>query len=219
MKKYIKTLLRENLNIEEVYPPSFDMEYFKSLTSFNKRIKYCQEHLQRISSGSARIVYKIDDQKVLKLARNKKGIAQNEVEISASQDYYLDDIVANVFDFHPDDLWLEMELARKVTKNNFKKFTGYSFEDFSNVLNNDHYRNNPRRFTIDYLSNMDEETIEKIHNDDFYMTIFDYAQNYGIPPGDLTKTNSYGYIKRNGNDDIVLIDYGLDSNVFSTHYS
>ena len=50
------------------------------------------------------------------------------------------------------------------------------------------------------------------------MSIFDYAQNYGIPPGDLTKTNSYGYIKRNGNDDIVLIDYGLDADVFSTHY-
>lgn len=219
MKKYIKTLLRENLNIEEDYPPSFDMEHFKSLTSFNKRIKYCQEHLQRISSGSARIVYKIDDEKVLKLARNKKGIAQNEVEISASQDYYLDDIVAKVFDYHPDDLWLEMELARKVTKNNFKKFTGYSFEDFSNVLNNDHYRNNPRRFSMNYLSNMDEETIEQIHNDEFYMTIFDYTQNYAIPPGDLTKTSSYGYIKRNGNDDIVLIDYGLDADVFSTHYS
>ncbi len=103
--------------------------------------------------------------------------------------------------------------------NNFKKFTGYSFEDFTNVLNDDHYKNNPRTLSLTHPSNMDEETIKQIHADDFYMAIFDYAQNYGIPIGDLTKTNSYGYVKRNGKDDIVLIDYGLDSNVFKTHYS
>ena len=44
------------------------MKVFKSLPSFAARVRYCNEKLQRISSGSARIVYKIDDEKVLKLA-------------------------------------------------------------------------------------------------------------------------------------------------------
>ena len=47
--------------MKEDYPASFSMEEFKKLTSFAKRIAYCEEHLQRISSGSSRIVYKIDD--------------------------------------------------------------------------------------------------------------------------------------------------------------
>lgn len=46
--------------MDEDYPSSFDMEHFKSLTSFNKRIQYCKENLKRISSGSGRIVYMID---------------------------------------------------------------------------------------------------------------------------------------------------------------
>jgi mRNA-degrading endonuclease RelE of RelBE toxin-antitoxin system len=77
MKEYIKELLRENLL--EDYPTSWSIEEFKKLNSFNARIKYCNQHLTRISSGSSRVVYKIDDEKVLKLAKNKKGLAQNEV--------------------------------------------------------------------------------------------------------------------------------------------
>ena len=65
-------------NMDEAYPTSFNIEEFKQLKSFNQRIQYCEQHLQRISSGSSRIVYKIDDEKVLKLAKNKKGLAQNE---------------------------------------------------------------------------------------------------------------------------------------------
>ena len=52
MKNFIKKLLRENLDevnnhfdilenlLDEDYPSSFDFETFKSLKSFNKRIKY-----------------------------------------------------------------------------------------------------------------------------------------------------------------------------------
>ena len=69
-------------DISEEYPESWNIEDFKKLTSFNARVKYCEEKLRRISSGSSRIVYKIDDQKVLKLAKNKKGIAQNNQEIT-----------------------------------------------------------------------------------------------------------------------------------------
>lgn len=65
------------LNIKEMtYPETFNMEEFKSISRFASRIKYCETHLQRISSGSGRIVYKIDDEKVLKLAKNPKGVAQ-----------------------------------------------------------------------------------------------------------------------------------------------
>lgn len=97
------TLLLENditTPVTEDYPTSFDMDFFKTLPSFNQRIQYCEKYLQRISSGSSRIVYKIDDQKVLKLAKNKKGLAQNETEIDYSSE--LGEIVAKIFEYHPD---------------------------------------------------------------------------------------------------------------------
>ena len=79
MKKIIVTESQYMKIIDEMaYPVSFNMAEFKTLTTFSERIRYCQTRLQRISSGSARIVYKIDNEKVLKLAKNRKGIAQNE---------------------------------------------------------------------------------------------------------------------------------------------
>ena len=49
--------------------------------------------------------------------------------------------------------------------------------------------------------------------------IFDYIGNYGVPTGDLERTNSYGLVKREGQDKIVLIDYGLTHEVYSSYYS
>lgn len=87
MKDYIKKRLSESLThkliesyLEEDYPTNFDLDEFSKLTSFNKRIQYCKERLKRISSGSSRIVYMVDDTKVLKIAKNQKGLAQIEVE-------------------------------------------------------------------------------------------------------------------------------------------
>ena len=86
MKKIIVTEAQYMKIINEMaYPFSFNMDEFKMLKTFAARIKYCQARLQRISSGSSRIVYKIDSEKVLKLAKNRKGIAQNEAE---GGDYY-----------------------------------------------------------------------------------------------------------------------------------
>ena len=57
MKDFIKKKLNENIAYNlietlmgEEYPSTFDMEHFKTLTNFNQRIKYCNEHLTKISS-------------------------------------------------------------------------------------------------------------------------------------------------------------------------
>jgi hypothetical protein len=49
------------------------MDEFKGLITFKDRITYCDNNLKKISSGSGRIVYMIDDIKVLKLSKIVKG--------------------------------------------------------------------------------------------------------------------------------------------------
>ena len=232
MKALIKKLLRESFeqyqdlnedaftflenDLTEDYPSSFDMDEFKSLTSFSARVKYCQEHLQKISSGSSRIVYKIDDEKVLKLAKNKKGLAQNEVEAEYSQYHDIKDIVARVFDVHPDNLWIEMELARKLTKSNFKQITGFNWDDYTNAIHN---------YGVDHTgrghkySDIPKELMEEMWEDEFTYGILSFIGSYGVPTGDLERTSSYGVVKRDGQDSIVMIDYGLTSDVYSSYYS
>ena len=43
------------------------------------------KHLARIGAGSSRVVFVADDQTAIKVAKNKKGLAQNELEIEVSQ--------------------------------------------------------------------------------------------------------------------------------------
>jgi len=61
---------------EMAYPESFSMDTLLSLSSYMKKVWYANTHLQKIASGSSRIAYKIDDEKVLKISKNKKGLAQ-----------------------------------------------------------------------------------------------------------------------------------------------
>jgi hypothetical protein len=223
MKDFIKTRLSESFAFEMVetmlgedYPSNFNIEEFKSLTSFNQRIQYCEQNLQRIASGSSRIVYKVDDEKVLKLAKNKKGLAQNEVEIEYSQYHDIESIVARVFDYHPDYLWVEMELARKVTKSNFKAATGFNWEDYTKALYNYSLEHTGRR---GQRQDIDKELVSAMWEDEFTYEMFSFIGSYDVPVGDLIRTSSYGLVKRDGREDIALIDYGLTSDVYSSYYS
>lgn len=227
MKNFIKQLLRESITdfeinediiemIGEAYPTNFNMDEFKKLNSFNKRIKYCQDNLQRISSGSSRIVYKVDDEKVLKLAKNEKGLAQNEIEIEYGQYYDLEGTVAKIFEFHPDNLWVEMELARKATKPNFQQITGLPFDEFARGVHNYGIESGNNR---GFKYNVDKEFMEKMWENEFSYDILSFIGNYGLPSGDLERISSYGVVNRNGSDSVVLIDYGLTHDVYQSYYS
>jgi hypothetical protein len=39
-----------------------------------------------------------------------------------------------------------------------------------------------------------------------------------VPSGDLMRLSTYGVVKRDGQETIVLIDYGLTDDIYKTHY-
>jgi len=235
MKEFIKKRLKESMEMElieslmdEDYPSSFDREKFKNLRSFAERVRYCEEHLKRISAGSSRIAYVIDNTKVLKLAKNKKGLAQNQTEIQWGKDYYFDSILAHTFDDDENGLWVEMELARKATKANFKQILGYTLEDLSvfvkymyfyNVKINKQLADTYRRM----LDNADDEgnlyNLDFFSEDAFATTLVDFMNATDAPQGDLCKYSSFGVVKRDNHDSIVLIDFGLTGEVYGSYYS
>jgi hypothetical protein len=224
MKDFIKQKLSENLvyeviesYLQEDYPSNFDLEEFSKLTSFKKRIQYCQERLKRISSGSARIVYMVDDTKVLKIAKNEKGLNQNDVEVSYSNYHDIKDITAQVFAYDNNDLWVEMELARKVTPKIFESIVGFSFDDYCEALDKYFERVNPQRART--RSNIDQEKYDAMWENEFIYDIFTFIGAYDTPVGDLKRLNSYGLVKRNGEDTIVLIDYGITWDGLDAYYN
>ena len=191
---------------------------FMNIRSFAGRIKYANEHLSRIGSGTGRIVYDIDGERVLKLAKNTKGVAQNETE--ANIGYYRDTnhIVTEVFDSAEDDTWLIAEEAKKVTEKRIKELTGipslYKLNTFLTIVERD---NKPGD---DPFSNqLTDEEKSFFWENEFATDLADLVVGYNQSIGDMGRPSSYGEVLRDGQPTIVLTDYGLNDEVYNTHYN
>ena len=195
--------LQEIMQVDEMaYPVEFDFEEFRKIGSFAGRIKYAQSKLLgKVGRGSGRAVFRVDDEKVLKVAVNHLGVAQNEAETDwGTQEY---DVVAKVFEFDPENTWLEMEIAKKTTLPRFQEITGVPFRELTQWL-----------FYIDnYNDKMPREQQDKMRGNEFVQNLTMFIQDYGYPiPGDFIKPNTYGEVLRDGRPAIVVIDFGYNSN-------
>ena len=223
MKNFIKSLKRPGNEalIESVlkgyksifesiqYPPDFDVNELKNINNFAARIRYVQSHLKRIGSGSARIVYEIDDKHVLKLAKNKKGIAQNYVESDWGLHRMYGNILPELIEIDEDNLWLIVEKANKITKKEFEKLTGVDFLEFGNTL-----RYELANRESSYVPWSKPEDYEEIIDNEFFHDIIDMSLNFDFPPGDFQKISSYGEIDNNP----VAVDVGLSKDVYKEFY-
>lgn len=213
----IKIKINESL-IEEDYPAEFSMEELKSLKTFKQKADYCAKTLKRLSSGSSRIVYLVDDTKVLKLAKNKKGLEQNRAESNTHiQDY---DCFARVFDSDYDDYWVEMELAQKCTEAKFQSIVGFTLKQIYSAI--EYYHSDVAGIKYNRFTTREGKEIFKQYGDEnellFGLTHFisDY-QLKGI--GDFGQLSSYGIVERNGQPTVVLIDYGLGNRTYDMYFS
>ena len=86
-------------SLNENQESGFSLEELHNLTSYAKKKAYCREHLKRLGTGSSRMVFELNDETVLKLAINKKGLAQNDVEWDMRNEL---SFTAKVFDIDED---------------------------------------------------------------------------------------------------------------------
>ena len=205
---------------EMAYPSSFDFDEFRKCGSFAERVRYCEARLQRIASGSSRIVYQVDNEKVLKLAKNQKGIAQNQVEYRlGTEPYYT--CFAEIYEYDEQGLWIEMEFCKKAKKSDFKAIYGVPFEvlccmiyDQANNFRNVGWKINP---FSDY-ENIVQKVWEGEENDlqMLFMSIQEYIGGEMLSGvGDLCRPSSWGI---NSEGYFTLIDYGLDDDVAKKYY-
>lgn len=200
-------------HLNEEYPQSFNKEEFEKIKSFQGKLNYAVKHLQKIASGSARTVFKIDDQKVLKIAKNKKGLAQNSVESEAYAQNY--EIAARTFDSDRNNFWVEMELAKKVTPTMFRNIVGLSLDRIETFLRHEEHKHGKgNRFfhppmPTDY---------DKIKDNEYAIELLQFMLDYDMPSGDLGRYSSYGMVMRDGKPRIVLVDFGLTQQVWEDFY-
>jgi hypothetical protein len=215
----IKSLIFEQVDLDEGdleeianYPENFSIETLKSLPSFNKKVKYAQEHLGKVGAGSARIVFVADNDTVIKLAKNPKGLAQNDLEIDVGR---IDQgrITTIIKDFDKDSLWVEMERARKAKKSDFPKLIGFGFDEFMESL----YSMSTKLHGSSTLLGNVEIDPEMKENESF-QAIVDLMADYDMTSADITRISSWGVVVRNGQEKLVIVDYGLNRDVWKQFY-
>lgn len=203
--------------LQEAADEHFSLEELSAIQSFRGRFNYCTEHLgKHIGKGSSRATFQIDDEKVLKLAWNEKGLAQNIEE----ERTYNASIFPKVYDYDEDGKWIISEFVLPAKSQDFKHCFGMTFQQFVSFI----MASGKYRFGGRYWNAMPEdEWISYIENNEDLYEFDEYIGNYGnnrfTPIGDMIRLCNYGLTQRNGEPTIVLLDSGLSEDVWDTYYS
>ena len=224
---------------EMAYPTAFSFEELNNLRTYAAKKRYLESHLERISSGSSRIVYRVDDEKVIKLAKNRKGLAQNEVE--ADKNTYPCNAFAKVFECDDNYYWIEMEVARKPLKSEIKKLYGVPFEYITDFIKKT-YKNRGQDIYKHRWITTNSRNFDRFWNDfweaedgnetlffdisqkliDFLVEIDTYFGDnyvYWSDVSDWMRLANWGIVTRNGEEHLVVIDNGLNDDVYDSYYS
>lgn len=208
--------------LNEAAMPEFNLQTLNSIKSFAGKLKYCKQMLgPSFGSGSSRIIFEIDDNKVLKLAKNQKGLAQNEFEEETSR---YGDMVVKVFECADDYSWLIEENCLPAEEEDFEQILGMPFNKYCALVmyNYNKYCQPGNEAEYYSLSPIEcDRWINQLYNQDdggFIPGVLRLMRDYELPCGDLTTITSYGMVKRNGKPQIVVIDSGLSQEIYDTYY-
>lgn len=197
---------------EMAYPSNFDLKTFSQLPTFKQRVEYCKNRLERVGEGTSRIAFRVDDEKVLKIAKNNKGISQNRSEADWSRNNY--DVFAKIFEADTNNYtWIEMELTRRPTSQEFKNLMGISIKDMNDFFYAVESQYNNRMIRWGDKSKGDlilknyvyTEVSEQLYS--LYVYMLD-THSSNIIYGDWASLRNWGIAKRDGEDVCVIIDTG-----------
>ena len=207
---------------EMAYPVGFNMDELNSLPSYGARVRYCAQRLTKIGAGSSRIVFAVDGEKVLKVAKNAKGVAQNKEEGEDWKQTYC--CFARVYDKSDDGIFLEMQAARRAKKSDFKRLTGYDFETMCEWIEytKSLYSRSARMYGGRYKNPLfdSDEWSEYLDDYNVFSGIHAYLCDYQLESvGDFERLSSWGVVSENGEESLAIIDFGLSDEVFTDYYS
>lgn len=211
----------------EARKEGFRVDMLRQLPSFRAKIRYCNQWLgPYMGSGSSRLVYEIDDNVVLKLAKNNKGIAQNEKEYSIKNDNYKSDfnIFPKVFNGSDEEnfQWILAESVVPAEADDFKKATGFPWKIVKQFIVTVFNRYAYRMSRLE--GSLTDEQYEKImeydeENSYFFHELEDYLSNYQVSPvNDYFRIANWGLTLRGNQPYMVILDDGIDDEILDKYY-
>lgn len=212
---------------EAPLPDDWEPQGLGADQSFYNRIEYATERAKQIGSGSARVAFIIPYQgrdTVLKVAKNNKGLAQNNSEVSLMSDGVIvqSGFVIPIIDFddeHDQPHWIQTEKADPVSKSQLVQLLGATrISDIISLANfyardfSKEYMNQGEFRSMQRLSSIPDEKIE--HAMRLAQFFSDLKTSYDVELGDLTCAGNWGLWKGKP----VIIDLGLTYAVYQNYY-
>ena len=128
---YDKTIIiteSQARKLVEAADSDFSLEELESL-GVDDAYKYCVDKLGNpFANGSSRTCFTISDDKVLKLAHNEKGVAQNKIEYTIYKNAH-SFILPEIYDVSNDFSWLVCEHVLPCSYEDFEQLFGKPFRD------------------------------------------------------------------------------------------
>lgn len=181
------------------------LKNIESLENYNSRKEYAEKNLKHLSSGSSRIVYSTPKDTIIKLAKNDKGIAQNEAECNSKmKSKFLNKVIGHAKDYS----WMETHFLDKITSKEFEKMTGINFDDFGDAIGYG------LKAVSEHSDREKPENFDEVKKSEVYKEMERIGKQFKLMPGDLSRISSWG--TKDGNP--VLIDAGLTKDVYEEFY-
>ena len=168
--------------------------------------------LPEIGEGGSRIVFALDSKHVLKIAKTKGGVDQNNQEWKLGHQPLVKSIVTKVLAVSKYGSWLVSEIAREISGLlEFESVTGIPwlvFQDFCTLCLLDHYKFEEAVSELEPEYLEDRYTFEewkKIISSPFLEHTLECLKATDLAIGDITKLSSWG---KTADQRAVLLDSG-----------
>lgn len=191
---------------------AFNMEELRKLQDLNSVLEYVNKTLGRalLGEGQGRLVYRVGNGRVLKVAKNDGGVGQNQAEgtvCASSADVV--SLFPKVFEHSQAWFWLVTEEAQPMTEEAFQKLTQIPWKMFWSALKG--------AFSgkASNVTPQDQQNYTQASTNQFFARVVKAIRDCKYEPGDIAKLDSWGIVGGKA----VIIDSGFTEAVNKTYYS
>lgn len=219
---YFKTPVNEEVLDEMPLPVGWDPEEFGPRAKFKNMIDYAVQRAQKMGTGSSRVAFIIEYEgrpTILKVAKNKKGLAQNKEEIEILTDYYTRylNVLIPLIDYdneNPENpRWLQLEKADKASEKKLCNLLGcvhlFDLVNYAETYGGrSAFIRDPQKLqqTIKSKLQANGKTEKDIDNFISYAEqLYTLQNDYNVLLGDLDRAANWGIYKGKP----VIIDIGF----------
>lgn len=191
---------------------------FEDTPMFDKIFDLLYSRYYKIGSGSSRRVFALDKNTVIKMAKDRRGMAQNLVELRVFEKS--PERVAKIKWYHPKGYYLIVERCTSLDRFLEDKDVNFDADDFSDYVDinvNEHYTaKKVQNIVKDFVRETKDEAkhkpaiFKKLAKEIKELATFIWKNKIHDIYDDQLGVNKAGKI--------ILLDYGMDQEVWEKYY-